>query len=179
MKIRRYALLLLFIVLGAASFGLAGHRDSSAKSPFRPRAELALRQLHSDFHLAATIGDHDLMRSLWTENAGVSAGGNQFFGPERITEFFSSGPNWGRAASLSPTYTATYEVHGKTATLQFECIIVNTGDLDPINTSLSSIPFGEQSPGVEIVQHSTATCVAVRQGKHWLIDTFVGSAGPP
>ena len=75
------------------------------------------------------------------------------------------------------------DVHGNTATLQFECVIVRTGDerdpLDPLTTALSTIPFGGQNPDVQIVQHSTATCVAVRRRGGWYLKSFSGSAGPP
>jgi hypothetical protein len=81
-------------------------------------------------------------------------------------------------ASLSPTYKTNYSIHGNTASLQFECVIVYTGGLDPLTTALSTIPFGGQNPNVEIVQHSTATCTAVKQGNRWVFQSFSGGAGP-
>jgi hypothetical protein len=164
-------------VLAGCLFGsaLAG----SWARAVEPTGQLALQQLQADFHGASALGDYDLMYSLWADDAVVSAGGGMFHGPDEIADFFSSSPNWGQAAALAPTYKTVYDIHGNTATLQFECVIVNTGGLDPLTTPLSTIPFGGQNPAVAIVQHSTATCTAVRQGNGWVFQTFVGSAGPP
>ncbi|MGI9015265.1 MAG: nuclear transport factor 2 family protein [Phycisphaerales bacterium] len=117
------------------------------------------------------------MRSLWAEDAVVNAGGNTFVGPDDIADFFSASPNWGVAASLAPAYKTNYQVRGNMGMIQFECVIVNTGDLDPLQTPLSTIPFGGQTPDVEIVQHSTATCTAIKDRGRWVLLTFDGSAG--
>jgi len=164
--------------LAAVACLLIAAAGGSGNSPAQPQAQLELLQLQIDFHGAATLGDYELMHNLWADDAVVNAGGNKYFGPDDIADFFSSSPNWGEAASLAPTYKTNYEIRGNTATLQFECVLVNTGGHDPLTTPLSEIPFGSQNPDVEIVQHSTATCTAVRQGGRWVLKTFDGSAGP-
>jgi ketosteroid isomerase-like protein len=166
---------MMFVIACVLGGALAGSGPGSAQPP----AQLALQQLQADFHGASTYADYELMHSLWADDAVAMAAGQVFEGPDEIADFFSSSPNWGVSAALSPTYKTTWDVHGDTALLQFECVIVNTGDLDPLTTPLSTIPFGGQNPDVEIVQHSTATCTAVRQDGRWVIQTFVGSAGPP
>jgi len=155
-----------------------GGRPSLAARLARPEDQLALLQLQSDFHGANTLQDYELMYSLWADDAVVNAAGSTFTGPAEISDFFSS--NWGavQSASLVPSYKTNYQIVGKTATLQFECVIVNTTGQDPIATPLSTIPFGAQIPSVEIVQHSTATCTAVKRGNRWVLKTFNGSAGP-
>lgn len=162
----------------AAAAATAVALTGATPGPGQATAQLALQQLQTDFHGAGTLGDYELMHSLWAEDAVVMAAGQVFVGPDDIADFFSSGPNWGTAASLAPTYKTNWDVQGNTASIQFECILVNTGGLDPLTTPLSTIPFGGQNPDVEIVQHSTATCTAVREQGRWVFQTFSGSAGP-
>ena len=165
------------IVIAGSVIGVAMAGTGSRST--QPQAQLALLQLQADFHGAATFADYDLMHSLWAEDAVVMAAGQVFVGPDDIADFFSSSPNWGVSASLAPTYKTTWDVHGNIASVQFECVIVKTGVLDPLTTPLSTIPFGGQNPDVEIVQHSTATCTAVFENGRWVFNTFSGSAGPP
>jgi len=162
----------------AAGCLIGGVLAGAGPGPEETPAGVALLGLQAAFHGAGTLGDYDYMRSLWADDAVVNAAGNTYHGPDEIADFFSSGPYWGRAASLAPSYKTTYSVHGNVAALQFECVLVDTGGNDPLQTPLSTIPFGGQNPDVLIVQHSTATCTAVKQGNRWVFQTFTGSAGP-
>ncbi len=145
----------------------------------QPASVLALQHLQRDFHGANTLGDYELMHSLWAEDAVVMAAGQVFVGPDDIADFFASGPYWGRAANLSPTYKNLYDIQGDTAAFRFECVLVDVSGMDPLTTPFSTIPFGGQNPDVEIVQHSTAEGTMVKERGRWVIKTFNGSAGPP
>jgi hypothetical protein len=144
----------------------------------QPQAQLALQRLQADFHGQGAVADYDLLHSLWAEDAVAYVAGMEIHGPDAISDFFSSSPLWGHVASLAPTYKTFWDIQGNTASIQFECVLVYTGDLDPLGTSFSTIPFGGQNPDVEIVQHSTAAVEAVIENGQWKIQTFVGSAGP-
>lgn len=135
-----------------------------------------LQQLQANFHGSITTKDIELLRSLWAEDATVSAAGSIFHGPDEIVGFFSTVPFWGTTTSLAPSFKTEIELYGDVATLQFECVIVHTGGLDPLATPLAI--SNSQNGAVEIVQHSTASCVAVKEGGDWKIQLFEGSAGP-
>ena len=161
----------LLCALAATSQGVPGNATPPSK-------RLAVWQLQSDFHGAFTCADYDWMYSLWAEDAVWSSPAGTFVGPAEITDFFASSPLWGAATSLSSNYKWLYGINNHTAAFVFECIIVDVSGLDPLYTPLSTIPFGNQNPEVEIVQHSNASVTAVRSGNKWLFQTFTGAAGP-
>jgi len=137
-------------------------RVSSA--PAMDTAKFAIKELETNFHEANTCADYELMFSLWADDAVFSSPAGTFVGPTEITDFLSSGPNWGAVTSLSSNYKALSRLRGNTADFVFE--------------PLSTIPFGSQNPDVEIVQHSNATCTATRKKSGWVFQTFTGAAGP-
>jgi hypothetical protein len=161
----------------AAVCALAGFTAGGASGP-QPRDLLALQQLQADFHGAGTLGSRELLEAIFAEDAVVKAAGRTMEGREAIVDFFSSDPNFGKTANLSPSFKSEYSIHGNFATYKFECILVHTGAGDPLTTALSSIPPGSQNPDVEIVQHSTAQGTMVREKGRWYFLTFNGSAGP-
>lgn len=143
----------------------------------RPRDRLMLRDLQSAFHLAPATGDYELMRSIWAEDAVFRGGGNVVRGRDRIADFFRLGAYWGKSANLSPTYKSIWNIHGNTADIRFECVIVKVDGSSPLTTPLSTLPPGKQNPKVEIVQHSNATIEAVKRRGQWLIQSFTGAGG--
>jgi hypothetical protein len=144
----------------------------------QPNAELAVRQLQSDFHEATALGDYALLLGLWAEDAVFSNPAVTIVGRREIADWFAAGAGFGGMISMAPTYKSTYDVHGNRAEYAFECVIANPSGLDPLTTPLSSIPFGAQNPSVEIVQHSNASGTMVRRGNRWVFLTFNGAAGP-
>mgnify|MGYP001817306981 CR=1 FL=1 len=141
-------------------------------------ARLAVKDLEIKFHEAFTCGDYDLMLGLWSDDAVFTNPAGTFVGPTEITEFLASSPGWGNVSSLSSNYKSLSAIQGNTAQFAFECIIVDVSGLDPLYTPLSTIPFGNQNPEVEIVQHLNATCTAVKRRNRWLLDSFSGAPGP-
>ena len=141
-------------------------------------AQLGLLQLRKDFHLAGTLGDSELMRSLWTDDAVFVGGGQQITGADNIVAFFEMQDPWGESVTLTSESKAHFEVLGNTAYYEFECIIVTVDGGDPLETSLSSLPPGSQNPQVEILQHSNTSGMAVREDGRWKFATFNGAGGP-
>ncbi|MEM7205317.1 MAG: nuclear transport factor 2 family protein [Planctomycetota bacterium] len=150
--------------------------DSSELQDLRARA--ALQELHAAFHEATTTGAHDLMFSLWAEDAVFSNPAGTFVGPAEITGFFAGTRGWGRQASVAPAYKTHFDVDGDTATFEYECILVDGGGGDPLTTPMSTLPPGSQNPAVEIVAHLHAIGTAVKRPNGWVFHTYSGGAGP-
>jgi hypothetical protein len=143
----------------------------------QPNARLALLELQSEFHEAGARGDYELMLSLWAENAVFSNPSGTIHGRTAIADFFASGSGWGEVAALTASYKSTFDIRGNRADFAFECIIVDVSGMGSTTTSLSTLPFGSQNPDVEIVQHSNATCTAVKENGRWVFESFVGGGG--
>jgi len=164
------------ILVSCCLLSAATQQGGGPQSPGPEASRLAVKDLEISFHEATTCGDYDKLARLWAEDAVVSTAAGTFVGPVEIADFFSSGPLWGRVTSLSSNYKALSAIHGNTADFAFECILVDVADEDPLTAVLSSL--GCQNPKVEIVQHSNATCTAVRNGNRWVFQSFTGAAGP-
>jgi len=173
----RKPLLWTSLVASGLLAGLADHA-TPPESHDGSNAQLALLQLQEDFHAANTLGDRELMESIWARDASFTNPNGTIHGREAIVDFFESTPGWGRTASLVPSYKTVIDIRGNRATIEFECVIFTVGDADPLTVPFSSIPFGSQNPNVEVVQHSNAFVTAVKRRGRWLIDAFVGGAGP-
>ena len=163
--------------------GICALLGSLTASPPVPAAgntatEAELMQLREDFHLAGSLGDYELMKSLWADNAVFNSPLGSVQGAKNIADFFASLPGWGTTLSLTSESKTRFHVVGTRAYYGFECIIVAVNGSDPLATSLSSLPPGSQNPAVEIIQHSHATGVAVRKGDRWVFQVFNGAGGP-
>lgn len=176
MSFRRPLLCASLIASGLLG-GVASNHAGLLQGPDHPLAELALLHLQEDFHAANTLGDQDLMESIWTEDATFTNPAGTISGREAVVAFFMASPGWGQTASLVPSYKTVMDVQGNTATIHFECIIFTVGGADPLTVPFSTIPFGAQNPVVEVVQHSNAFVTAVKRRGQWLIQSFVGGAG--
>lgn len=130
----------------------------------RENAQLArLHVLQAAFHGALNSQDLEAFRSLWTEDATVTAGGNTFTGPDEIADFVSNAaPFVNGWASLAPAYKTDFEIHGNTADFQFECVYVEeSGNLT----------------GNAVMAHLNATGTMRKVGDEWLFQTFVAGVG--
>jgi hypothetical protein len=143
----------------------------------QPVTRLALQQLQSDFHEAGVLGDYDMMRSLWTDDATFTNPGGTIEGGDAIVAFFASSPLWGEQVALSPSYKTEYDIQGSRAEFVFECVLVSVSGEDALTMSLVD-PSGRQDEVAEIVQHTQATGTLVRQGNRWLFQEFTGSLMP-
>lgn len=173
----RKPLLCTSLIASGLLAGLADHDARPAKLD-RANAKLALLQLQEDFHAANTLGDEELMESIWAPDASFTTPSGTIHGRDAIVAFFISTPGRGRTASLVPAYKTVHDIHGNTATIHFECVIFTVGNANPLTVPFSTIPFGSQNPNVEVVQHSNAFVTAVKRRGEWVIESFVGGAGP-
>lgn len=143
----------------------------------QPQARLALQQLQSEFHEASVLGDHDMMFSLWADDAVFSNPAVTLNGPAEIAEWFAANPLWGEQVALSPSYKTQFDIQGSRAEFVFECVVVDVSGQDPLTVSLAD-GSGEQDDTVEIVLHSSASGSAVKRGDRWVFQTFTGTLVP-
>jgi ketosteroid isomerase-like protein len=143
----------------------------------QPVTRLALQQLQSDFHEAGVLGDYDMMRSLWTDDATFTNPGGTIEGGDAIAAFFAGTPLWGDQVALSPSYKSQYDIQGNRAEFVFECVLVSISGEDALTMSLVDAA-GRQDGSAEIVQHTQATGTMVRVGDRWMFKEFTGQLIP-
>ncbi|MDA0353191.1 MAG: hypothetical protein O3A10_13395 [Chloroflexi bacterium] len=121
----------------------AGEQDSNYGWWRRGDAVGQLYQLQAAFHAAATLREPNNlderiadMLTLWTNDAPLTLGPNTFVGKGEpgtascapgagtLCDFFTNvaPPFQNRWISLSPSYKTEIEVHGNTASLDFQCL---------------------------------------------------------
>lgn len=124
----------------------------------------AIKAVLSEFHGALNASDYQAIKTIWTENATLSAFGQTATGPTQIADFFAtSGPFVNGWAALAPTYKTEVDIKGNTAEYAFECVYVpDTGNL----------------AGQTVVAHLNASGTLRKVGDQWLFDSFVGGVGP-
>ena len=157
-------------------------RGLSVDAPTEPDLpvgdELGFRRMREQFHLATITGDRDLLRTVWADDAVFRGGGNEIFGGDAVTDFMASGPNFGRVLVLTPEYSSRLAIRDGIAEYAFECITIDVGGGDPLNTPLCTAG-GEQNPDVEIVRHTHTSGVAARvEEGRWVFQEFNGGLGP-
>jgi hypothetical protein len=87
----------------------------------------ALHQLQARFHASISGGGHiDDLMALWADDATFTVGSTVLPGKDQIRAFFlNSGGfthNW---VSVSPAWKTSFDVHGDTADVYFECHFVD------------------------------------------------------
>lgn len=118
-----------------------------------PSDLMAIHQVEIDFHKAGSTKDLNLMLSLFTDDATVTAAGKTYTGKEQVRAYWTqSGPfqpqnHW---AGYTPAYKIRIGVDGDRATLYFECLWVD-------------VATGQ------VKVHSYSDDVLVRTGGKWLI----------
>ncbi|MHC5211038.1 MAG: nuclear transport factor 2 family protein [Planctomycetota bacterium] len=143
----------------------------------QPVARLALHELQSDFHEAGVVGDYEMMRALWTDDAVYTNPLGTIEGGDAIAAFFASGPLWGHQVSLAPSYKTEYDIQGSRAEFTFECVVLSVPGDAALTMSLVG-SSGRQDTEPEIVQHIQATGTMVRQNGRWMFQEFTGSLMP-
>jgi len=162
----------LTLALIAGLTGCNGSDDLSIEDEF------SFRRLRQEFHTATTTGDVALMRSLWTDDAVLTAGnGDQYVGPDGIAAYLAANPNFGNVLMLTSESRWNVRVQGDTAQYAFESIAVDMGGNDPRGTLLSD--GGSQNPIVQIVAHTHSMGTAARAADgRWQFQDLSGDHGP-
>jgi hypothetical protein len=173
MRHSAYAFALL--ILAACS---NGPDNRSSAEPLTLENELGFRQLREEFHLAATIGDVNLMRSLWAADAVLTtADGSVYRGVDAIADLFRSDPQFGRLLVLTVESSWRVATFGDVADFGFETVSIDVGGGDPRGTTLSE--KGVQNPSVEIVSHTHSTGLAARESaQRWVLQEVTVASGP-
>ncbi|MBV9654535.1 MAG: nuclear transport factor 2 family protein [Acetobacteraceae bacterium] len=80
------------------------------------------------FHQAGTTKNLDLMLSVFTDDATLSAGGKTYVGKEQIRGYWqAAGPfqTQNQWVAYTPAFRIKYDVQGDKAHLYFECLYVD------------------------------------------------------
>jgi len=123
----------------------------------------ALHELQARFHESISGGGHiDELMSLWADDATFTVGETTLHGKDEIRSFFLQSPgfthNW---VSLSPAFKTSFEVHGKTADIYFECHFVDW----------------QANPQV-VLTHGTFEGTARKVEGRWLFSHITGGVNP-
>ncbi len=108
------------------AFCLAG--GATAATEGNPDDFMQIHRIEIVFHEAGTTKNLDLMMSLFTDDATITAGGKTYTGKDRIRSYWqAAGPfqpqnQW---VAYTPAFRISYEVHGDSAHLYFECLYVD------------------------------------------------------
>ena len=163
---RRLVLLIAGVpALVAGSNGVAAASPPSEGGHDSRNAVAALYKLQSNFHLAASTKDINLLMSLFAADATFVGPGNiTYVGPAAIgrgfltTAAYQPGNDW---AGLTPSYRTKIAVLGpRHATMYFECHYVDRSTLQ-IKAQLAA-----------------NTTEVLRHGR-WLFETVAGGPPPP
>jgi ketosteroid isomerase-like protein len=159
--------LLIGGLFGIVVLFLAACGDSSAPSAaeqdLQRKADLYdIDQIEKRFHQAITVKDIDMMMSLWTPNATLTAGPDQTAtGIDEIREFwleksvlFDPANQW---ISDHPAYKMEITVNGDRGTLHFECHFID------VETSALAVA-------------TVADLDVARINGRWLITNLVGGS---
>jgi uncharacterized protein (TIGR02246 family) len=150
-----FSVMLIFCVAG---YAMAAESVESAKDL------LQLHKIEADWHTAQTNKDLNLMLSLFTADAKLTAGGKTYAGKAQIEKFWQANAAFkpqNQFVAYTPPARFKSDVAGSTGHVYFECIQLDTATN-------------------QIVPHSHVGLAAdvVRVDGHWLIKDAKGTPLP-
>src|ERR1700758_32986 len=89
---------------------------------------MQIHQIEIAFHQAGTTKNLDLMLSLFTDDATITAGGKTYTGKEQIKGFWQAAGTFqpqNQWVAYTPAFRIKYDVQGERAHLYFECLYVD------------------------------------------------------
>jgi ketosteroid isomerase-like protein len=152
--------LLMGLTLSMSLMACGSGTEAASQLALQKTSDVAaIDQLEVSFHRAASTHDLNLMMSLWSDDAVLTAGQQTLTGKVQIRQFMAqSGPfnnNW---ISDTPAYKMRIAVDGDRGTLYFECHYA-----DVATRQLKSL--------------AAADTKVARIGGHWLFtNAVVGTA---
>jgi hypothetical protein len=128
-----------------------------------PADFMQFHQVEITFHEAASTKNLDLMMSLFTNDATLSAGGKTYTGKAQVRSYFAtvagSFQPQNRWVAYTPAQRIRFKVNGDQATLYFECLYVDMA-------------------GNKIAAHTNSDDTLVRVNGKWLIKEMKASLVP-
>jgi SnoaL-like domain len=89
---------------------------------------MQIHQIEILFHQAGTTKSLDLMLSLFTDDAALTAGGKTYTGKEQIRSYWQAAGTFqpqNQWVAYTPAFRIKYTVQGNSAHLYFECLYVD------------------------------------------------------
>jgi len=123
---------------------------------------MQIHQIEILFHQAGTTKNLDLMLSLFTDDATLTAGGKTYTGKEQIRSYWQAAGTFqpqNQWVAYTPAFRIKYDVQGNNAHLYFECLYVDKA-------------------AKKIAAHTNSDDTLVRANGHWLIKSMKAAAVP-
>lgn len=142
------------------TFCLAGVAISATEE--NPEDFMQMHQIEIAFHQAGTTKDLDLMLSLFTDDATITAGGKTYSGKEQIRRFWQAAATFqpqNQWVAYTPAFRIKYDVQGDRAHLYFECLYVDKA-------------------ANKIAAHTNSEDTLIRVNGRWLIRDMKAAAVP-
>ena len=112
----------------SATLALLFAGSASADLEENPDDFMQIHKIEIVFHEAGTTKNLELMLSLFTDDATITAGGHTYSGTDQIRHYWqAAGPfqpqnQW---VAYTPAFRIKYSVQGDSARLYFECLYVD------------------------------------------------------
>jgi ketosteroid isomerase-like protein len=142
--------------------GLTGGAKAGTSTEQNPEDFMQIHMIEITFHEAGTTKNLDLMLSLFTDDATITAGGKTYSGKDQIRRYWqAAGPfqpqnQW---VAYTPAFRIKYSVQGDNGHLYFECLYV------------------DKAAG-KIAAHTNSNDTLVRINGRWLIKDMKAAKVP-
>jgi hypothetical protein len=142
--------------------GLTGGATAGTSTEQNPEDFMQIHMIEITFHEAGTTKNLDLMLSLFTDDATITAGGKTYSGKDQIRRYWqAAGPfqpqnQW---VAYTPAFRIKYSVQGDNGHLYFECLYV------------------DKAAG-KIAAHTNSNDTLVRINGRWLIKDMKAAKVP-
>jgi ketosteroid isomerase-like protein len=123
---------------------------------------MQIHKIEIAFHEAGSTKNLDLMMSLFTDDATITAGGKTYAGKEQIKSFWQGAGTFqpqNQWVAYTPAFRIKYDVQGDQAHFYFECLYVDKA-------------------ANKIAAHTNSDDVLVRVNGRWLIKDMKAAAVP-
>jgi hypothetical protein len=123
---------------------------------------MAMHKIEIAFHEAGTTKNLNLMLSLFSGDATITAGGKTYTGKEQIKAFWQAAGTFqpqNQWVAYTPAFRIKYDVRGDTAHLYFECLYVDKA-------------------ANKIAAHTNSNDTLIRVNGRWLIKDMKAAVVP-
>ncbi len=123
---------------------------------------MQIHKIEIAFHEAGSTKNLDLMMSLFTDDATITAGGKTYAGTEQIRGFWQGAGTFqpqNQWVAYTPAFRIKYDVQGNHAHFYFECLYVDKA-------------------ANKIAAHTNSDDLLVRVNGRWLIKDMKAAAVP-
>jgi hypothetical protein len=144
--------MLAFCAIGGAVAGASEDADNF----------MQIHKIEIAFHEAGSTKNLDLMMSLFTDDATLTAGGKTYAGKEQIRSYWQGAGTFqpqNQWVAYTPAFRIKYDVQGDRARFYFECLYVDKA-------------------ANKIAAHTNSDDVLVRVNGRWLIKEMEAAAVP-